>query len=1114
MDNQLNLEDFIPSYPYLENNGEEITEPSLFNPYNDRYEYANYNKQEFYEDLLDVTEERPEQKGVPLKQQEFLARFLSPKTLNNEILLFHQVGTGKTCSAVNIAELAMSINPKLKRALVLVKGDTFVKNFVNELAFQCTPGEYIPDNYNKLTAKEKVIRLNKNIRNRYQVQTFYKFAQEITKYTDETIKKAYSDRVIIIDEVHNIKDMEKKKHESKVYVYQQLHRFLHLIDNKKVVLLSATPMKDNITEFASIMNLILPLNLQLPTKKDFNNVYFDKDDENGDKLKNIDKLKQYIRGRISFLRAMESQVSKMNIGNIVKPLKYTMIDVDYMSQHQNKYYLEALRKDGSNVSLDTLKNNNEDQLISTPDDVDYDEENEREVELESNIEREDEQTEKEDKKGLYDNSRQASLFVFPNGKYGRDGFNDPNNITYTSQRGDDLSKKGKSKIGKHPVFTSELKNILTQNGNLKSATDILNEIGKCSSKYQKALKEIVFNPKENCFVYSQFYKGSGLIVFAELLKLLGYKEAKGDEDYSKQGNEQVLRFAILAEKITNKFENNIKTFNKPENRHGKYIQVLLGSPLVSEGRSFFNVRQIHILTPHWNMSLTEQVTGRGIRAYSHKDLDDNEKYVKVYRHCSMADKTVQSIDYLMYEISEIKDMKIKQIERVCKEIAVDCGINKRRNLLSTDIDYTRECEYQKCNYICNNLPDTYIQERLQGLFKDKLIVDTYNLYYGEKLVKSTINLIQQLFKRNFKMYIQDLMRHFGDISFILLIRSLKYIIQNNIPIINKYGFVCYLRYERNIFFLVDSIQSPSSYFVNYYCDNPPVCFASKFKTILLDNQSDNMNDLIKYINTMDINTNQDFKYASELLLEMEPELQEQLIEYCVLNKMLEPEKKTNIREVCLKIFNPNIIELSDMFISVHLIDENKYRYLSKNAKTIEEWDYADDDVLDKLKLKETEVIEQQKNIEENPYGYYGSINSKQVFKIKKTIKTLIEEGADIYKKGTTEIDNRRIGSGAECMTIVPTQKLLDMIIRMSKQTDYFNVPSGTEFPTIDKMKDKLKDSRYYIQDVLDKLNQNEIEIAYYWFTTNDKKKDKRDKKDICKIIQTFFEKNNIIQYEK
>jgi hypothetical protein len=270
----------------------------------------------------------------------------------------------------------------------------------------------------------------------------------------------------------------------------------------------------------------------------------------------------------------------------------------------------------------------------------------------------------------------------------------------------------------------------------------------------------------------------------------------------------VLRFAILAEKITSKVENNIKIFNKPENRHGKYIQVLLGSPLVSEGRSFFNVRQIHILTPHWNMSLTEQVSGRGIRAFSHKDLDESDRYVKIYRHCSIpSSKNVSSIDYLMYEISEIKDLKIKQIERVCKETAVDCALNKRRNLLAIDKDDSRECEYQKCNYVCDNVSDEYIQKKLEGSFKDKRILDTYNLFYGDKLVLSTINMIKQLFKRNFMIHIKDLMRNFGDLSFILLIRSLKLIILNNISIINQYGFTCYLKYERNIFFLSDNIQS-------------------------------------------------------------------------------------------------------------------------------------------------------------------------------------------------------------------------------------------------------------------------------------------------------------------
>lgn len=1108
MEDKLNLDDFIPAYPYLETNNGENKEPEKYNLYKDKYEYSNFNKQEFYEDILDEFEDRPEQKGVALKHQEFLARFLSPNTLNNEILLFHQVGTGKTCSAINIAELAMSMNPNLK-VIVLVKGETFVKNFVNELAFQCTPGQYIPENYSKLTSKEKVIRLNKNIKSKYQVKTFYKFAQEITKDSDENIEKMYSGKLVIIDEVHNIKDFEKKKKEKKVYVYKQLHRFLHIIKNRKIVLLSATPMKDNITEFASIMNLILPMDIQLPTKKDFNNMFFTKDD----KLKNEDELKKYIRGRISFLRAMESQITKINVGKNINELKYTLLDVDKMSPFQSEIYENALKKDGSFVSLEQLKNKSEDEIleISSDTEEDYIEKNESKKEIKEIKENEEndqyEESEKEDKKGLYDNSRQASLFVFPNGKYGRDGFNDPENIEY-------ISDKFSKEKGKKAMFTTKLKNILTKNGQLTSPIDILNEIGKYSSKYKKALEEIILHPKENCFVYCQFYKGSGLIIFSELLKLLGYKEARGNEDYSNQGNEQILRFAILAEKITSRLENNIKTFNKPENREGKYIQVLLGTPLVSEGRSFFNIRQIHILTPHWNMSTTEQVTGRGIRAFSHKDLDEEDRYVKVYRHCSLSNKNVQSIDYLMYEISELKDLKIKQIERLCKESAVDCALNKKRNLLKTDRDYTRECEYQTCRYVCDNVPDSYIQKRLEGLFKDKLIVDTYNLYYGDKLVKSIIKLIQQLFKRKFFMHIKDVMKHFSDLSFILLIRSLKFMIQNNIPVVNKYGLICFLKYERNIFFLTNDIQSPNSYFENYYCENPPVYKSFNFKSFILENQSNNMDKIIKHINSLDIEKQDKLQIATELLLELEPDLQEQIIEFSLFSKLTNPEKKQPIRELCLKIFNPNIIELNDMFISVHLIDKTKYRYLLKSAKNIDEWKDVNDDILNKIKEKEETKVEELKYIEDNQFGYYGFITVDQKFKIKQTESAVIKEkGKAVMKevkkdgKVVLEVDKRKIGEGAVCLTIVPTKKILDIILKMYKKTDYFNIPEDYELPSLSDMKEKLIDKAKYTKSELDNLNKNEINIAYYWFS-------KYSKPQLCDSIKTFFEKNNIIQYEK
>jgi superfamily II DNA or RNA helicase len=1084
--NDLNLEDFIPSYPYLEN-GENPKD----NYYNTEYELTNFNKQEFFEDLLDITEERPEDKGVPLKHQEFVAKFLSQKTLNNELLLFHQVGTGKTCSAINIAELALSMNPNLSRILVLVKGETFIKNFNNELAFQCTPGQYIPENYSKLTSKEKVIRLNKNIRSRYEVKTFYKFAQEITKDSDETIEKIYSNRVILIDEVHNIKDYEQKKKEKRVYVYKQLHRFLHLIKNRKIVLLSATPMKDNSNEFASIMNLILPLDMQLPTKKDFNNMFFTDDN----KIKNDDELRKYIRGRVSFLRSMETQLTKMNIGNKVNNLKYTLVDLDKMSPFQSEIYESAFKKDTSIVPIKDLKENSEENILREKSMIDV---------IESEEELEDDEL-GDSKSGLYDNSRQASLFVFPNGKYGRDGFNDSDNI----------------ERGKNPGFTKKLKNILTKNGTLKSPIDILKEIGKYSSKYERALREIILIPKENCFVYSRFVKGSGLIVFAELLKLLGYKEAKGNENLNEL-EDGVMRFALLSEKISTKLENNIKLFNRPENKHGKYIQVLLGSPLISEGRSFMNVRQIHILTPHWNMSETEQVSGRGIRAFSHRDLDEKDRYVKIYRHCSISiNSVVQSIDYLMYEISESKDIKIKQIERICKETAVDCALNKKRNLLVTDKDNSRECEYQSCKYVCENVSDDYIQRKLEGMFRDKNIIDTYNLYYGDKKVKSTINVIQQLFKTHFSMHIKDIMIHFSELSFILLVRSLKYMIQNNIPIFNQYGFICFLKYERNIFFLSDDIQSSNSYFVNYYCKNPPVYSLSKFKSIILEIQSNNIENIIEYINTLDLNESIKMQNATELILELHPELQEQLIEFSIFSKLRDKTKnEINIKELCLKLFNSSIIELDDMFVSVHLFNEDEYRFIYKNAKNIEEWkDISDgnsEKILKKIKHTEQETAEEIKNIEDNDFGYYGFMSRDQVFRIKQTEKSIIEEkGKDVMKKIKTDEgemwvpDKRktRPGPGAVCTTIVPIYKILNIIIKMNNKTDYFNPPENFKSPSIEEMKNELIDKAKYSKEDLDKYNEKDILTVYYWLSTY-------KKPTICDNIKNFFEKNNIIQYEK
>jgi hypothetical protein len=1099
----IELENFISSYPYIENG----REPTEFYPYLNKYEKDNFDKLEFFEDILPIKEEKPEQKGIPLKHQELLARFMSPKTLNDEMLLFHQVGTGKTCTAINIAELAMSMNPNLK-VIVLVKGETIAKNFINELAFQCTPGQYIPENYEKLTKNEKATRLNKNIRTNYEIHTFYTFAKNIKNIkNDKLVENQFSNKIIIMDEVHNIREYEQEKKGEKVYVYKELHRFLHIIKNRKILLMSATPMKDNVTEFASIMNLILPLDTQLPIGKQFIDTFFQ--DENQDenqisiKIKNEKQLKQLIRGKISVLRAMESDLIKMNIGETINELKYTKLDVDTMSNFQSQVYIEALRKDTSSVSLDTLKSNeninddiNSNVNISPTEDKELLEES-------------------EEVSGLYDNSRQASLFVFPNKTYGSKGFNDPENIK--------SGKEGKS--GQKAKFTDKLINILTKNKTLHSPIDLLNEIGKYSSKYKKTLQDIVLNPKENCFVYSKFVKGSGLIVFSELLKLFGYKEATGNEELSQEG--QVLRFGLLTGKITESIEKIIKKFNSPENRHGKLIQVLLGSPLVSEGRSFKNIRQIHILTPHWNISETEQATGRGIRAFSHNDLDKSERNVKVYRHCSLPEsKLINSIDYIMYKKSEDKDIKVKQIERLCKETAVDCAFNKKRNSLDTDIDGSRECEYQTCKYTCDNLSEEYINQNVNQIMGNNSltnvkITDTYNLFYGEHKLKSTINLIQQLFKRKFFMHIKELMTSFYDIPFMLLIRALKYMIQNYIPVINTYGFVSYIKYERNVFFLTDQIQSSNSFYINNYCQFPVVNVNKSFKSIILENQSNNSDTIIEYINKLDLSNESNIKKVTNLILEFNINLQEQLIELSIFSKILEDttrqkdkslEKKDNkLRDLVLKIFNQSILNLPNMYISRHYIDTELYRFIYKNAKNIDEWQDINKDVLESIKDIEIEKEQDIKNIEDTDFNFYGIITKDQKFKIKQTRKSYIEEFPEkVYKKKKDTddkiIDERKIPGGSVCTEMVPVKNIINVILRLADRTEFFNYPVDYEFPSKDELNKTLLKIGKYTDEELSKLNTEKRKIAFYILR-------EFSKGLICGKVRNFFEQTNLIVFE-
>jgi len=328
--NQLELADFIPYYP-------EKTDFDFGNKIKD--------KQEFYELKSDATNIPLIKIGDTFKKiqskflhQEIIARFVSPHTIYNEHLLFHTPGTGKTCGAVAIAENFLLDPNYTKRVLVIVPKN-LKSEWKRQIQFVCErsyAGKYIPDDYEKLTKLEKTTRSNKLIKANYEITTYESFRNKIKDLPDSFIKKEYSNRLIIIDEAHNLRKQKQSKDEE---LYTPYHKFLHLVERSKKLLLTGTPMVDTFEEIAGLLNLILPLDKQFDTKN------FSQKFVKDGKLINSDEFYQPLIGVVSYVREAGDFPIRKDLSinqQFTKIIKTVSLE---LSDLQSRGYTEALRND-------------------------------------------------------------------------------------------------------------------------------------------------------------------------------------------------------------------------------------------------------------------------------------------------------------------------------------------------------------------------------------------------------------------------------------------------------------------------------------------------------------------------------------------------------------------------------------------------------------------------------------------------------------------------------------------------------------------------------------------------------------------------------------------------
>ena len=696
---------------------------SSFVPY-PQHDDPNFNlviadKKEFRKQMYERTkrsfDEEAEDKCssrqfVLSNNQKFIKNFVSPMTPYNSVLLYHLMGVGKTCTAISIAEQFMDRFDK--KAFVLVSSnlkENFKKQVFDlgkvayldqrnkETSAQCTGMTYlnlVPDR-RSLRPEALEAKIRKVINERYQFMGFVEFAHDYDKIKadiaktekdkdraarrfDQRLRDIYSDRVFIIDEVHNLRLASES---SKKQVPPKVEHVLRVAKNVKLVLLTATPMFNSVVEIVWLLNYML-LNDKRPLLE-INKVF--KNDEltpEGEKM-----LIAASRGRVSYMRGdnpysfpfrLYPSVNKdPNLfvakdkpttdifGHAIPATSTNSLEKlelvkSFMSDYQRDLYgvveeeMEHVRDADSNAHTPTTDTDHEEDAEDAEDAEDSPNG--------SNASKSG--TTLDIRKGV-----QVSNIVFPGIRgeaftsfYGSAGF----------------WSNFKKENAKNQAFSVSYKNPKKQFLHPDS-------LGTYAPKMKKII-DYILNSEGIVYVYSSFLY-SGIIPLALALEHCGFDKHNGKnlfrDDVKKErhpnGTGKRLSYVILSanKELSPDNDKEIARTKAKSNAHGEEIKVVIGSNVATEGIDFKNIREIHIMEPWYHMNKFEQIIGRGIRTCSHADLALPERNTTVYQHVNVREDTRrETIDVRNYRIADRKQVQIRKVEKILSEHAIDCLLNR------------------------------------------------------------------------------------------------------------------------------------------------------------------------------------------------------------------------------------------------------------------------------------------------------------------------------------------------------------------------------------------------------------------------------------------------------
>ena len=771
-----------------------------------------YKKREFYYHKIpenrvmnnynDYKQYRDEVCGGKLslyRHQSFLSNFIHPNTPYKGLLIFHGVGTGKTGTAISIAENFKEIVKKYNTKIyILVPGPLLKENWKDEI-IKFTGSNYIKDLINQLGYIDEVEE-NKAKKNAlrealqyYKIMTHRSFYKKVLgekvkdiRETDEKKKKYritedgsierdisidkidnLDNAILIVDEVHNFTGNEHG---------DALKKIIKKSKNLRLLLLSATPMKNLASDIIELINYLRPEKDQLKKEKIFNN--------NSNHLMDFktggqEYFENMCNGYISYYRGANPLLfaKRIDIGEIPPGLIFTKCIRCKMNKFQKITYDKVAK-----------------------------------INIDDTLER---------------STSSVANFAFPvlskdkkeiEGSKGEEGIN---TVISNLKTNKDLYLKKLNEM----FFDGKIKNIeeiVYESFNTDSITGLIYKkeyLNLFSTKFYEVLTNINNkvegkNGSGTIFVYSNLVK-VGIEVFQEILLQNGYLEFKEDQNYTITENTIDYKTGIAFSEFSKKFPKKIfypatfiritgKTdetedelpdtkkrildnyFNNIENSEGRLLKIILGSRVMNEGITLENTSEVHILDVYYNFGRVEQIIGRAIRQCKHYKITTEENpfpTVKVYKYVVRMNNDELSSEENLYRKAELKYLLVKKVERSMKKSSIDCPINYNGNVFQKEvlenancikpeinsglkskvINFCPErCDFMECDYICNdkNLNLEYYDKSskiYKKISKDKLDYSTFTNELAKNEINNAKEKIKELFKYKYVYTLREIL---------------------------------------------------------------------------------------------------------------------------------------------------------------------------------------------------------------------------------------------------------------------------------------------------------------------------------------------------------------------